>query len=260
MARSLIVATLFLLAAIAPAQAQITLRFSPADTTIAPDGSGRLSLMLDEALTVRTIDVRIAFDPAVVTSLGGSGGQLFSSSGFQLFQQFQDSAPGEWYGFTVVIGAGDFITGPGELYYWDFEAAGLGVSAITDVQTYMSDGNGDWYPETVVTPNSITVANPTSAVGDLPSLRGDLRLWPNPFNPRTSIGFELDQPGWVELAVFDIRGRKVAVLQNGLAPAGKFERSWDGLDTNGLAQPGGVYLFRLETPAGRLATRGVLLK
>ena len=89
--------SLVLLAGIVPAYAQVTLRFSPPDTTIAPDGSGRLSIMLDDAITVRTIDVRVAFDETVVRSMGGTGGALFTDSGFQLFPGFENSAPGEWY-------------------------------------------------------------------------------------------------------------------------------------------------------------------
>ena len=52
---------------------------------------------------VRTIDVRVAFDPAVVRSLGGTGGQLYIDSGFQLFQGFTPVLlPGE----NIAQGAG----------------------------------------------------------------------------------------------------------------------------------------------------------
>jgi hypothetical protein len=242
------------------ANAQITLRFSPQDTTIAPGNTGRLSIMLDEAINVRTIDLRVSFDPTIVGSLGGAGGALYTDSGFQLFQGFEESAPGEWYGYTVIIGADDYIVGPGELYYWDFEALVEGTSPVTDVQTYMSAGDGTWYEDVVISPTTIIVGDPLSAVEDLPSYDQGLRLWPNPFNPRTEIFVELDQAGWVELGVYDLSGRQVVVLHQGLAPAGTFTRTWDGFDSRGLAQPGGVYLFRLATPAGPSGIKGVLLK
>lgn len=252
--------SLVLLAGIAPAHAQVTLRFSPADTTIAPGGSGRLSIMLDDTLTVRTIDVRVAFDPAIVRSMGGTGGALFTDSGFQLFQGFEDSAPGEWYGYTIVIGSEDVVVGPGELYYWNFEAVNIGVTPVTDVQTYLAVGDGTWYEDVTITATSIIVGDPVSVVPDLPEPAGRIRLWPNPFNPRTELGFDLDRAGWVELAVYDVRGRQVAVLFDGTAPVGPFSSSWDGQNADGLAQPGGVYLFSLVTSAGRSTTRGVLLK
>lgn len=257
---STVTVLIVLLAGIAPVHAQIVLRFSPPDTTIAPDGDGQLSIMLDEAIDVRTIDIRISFDPTVIQSLGGTGGQLFTQAGFQLFQGFEESAPGEWYGFTVVIGADDYVFGPGELFTWDFEALAEGVSAITDVQTYMAAGDGTWYSETIIDGTTITVADPLSPVTDLPALRTGLNVWPNPFNPRTEVGFELDRSGWVYLAVFDIKGRRVAVLHDGSTPSGPFSCTWNGKDTSGTTQPGGVYLFRMTTPTGNSVTKGLLLK
>ncbi len=242
------------------AYAQIALRFSPQDTTVAPGGGGRLSIMIDDAVDIRTIDLRVAFDTTVVRSLGGGDGALFTESGHQLFSGFEESAPGEWYGYTVIMGAGDHVMGPGELYYWDFEAVAEGVSPITDVQTFMAANDGSWYDDVTITATTVTVADSVSAVPDIPGLRSNLRLHPNPFNPRTEIFFDLTQSGWVELTVYDIRGHQVVVLHDGTAPAGEFKTSWDGLDSSGLAQPGGVYLFRMSTPAGRSVTKGVLLK
>lgn len=243
-----------------PSFAQITLRFFPPDTTIAPGTTGRLSIMLDEAVDVRTIDARVAFDTTIVHSVTGTGGALFVDSGFQLYQGFENSAPGEWYGFTVIIGAADFIMGPGELYVWDFEANSEGTSPVTDVETFMAAGDGTWYENVSLTQTTITVGDPLSTVPGSPVPTEEMRLWPNPFNPRTEIAFDLDRDDWILLTVHDIRGRRVAVLHEGTASAGPFTCSWDGLGTDGLAQPGGVYLFNLVTSAGRSATRGVLLK
>jgi hypothetical protein len=255
-----VLALLALLLAGSAAYAQITLRFSPADTTIALGNTGRLSIMLDDAIDVRTIDLRVSFDPTIVGSLGGGSGELYTSSGFQLFEGFENSTPGEWYGYTIIIGAEDYIIGPGELYYWEFETLIEGESPVTDVQTYMSAGDGTWYDEVVIAPTTIIVGDPLSSVHDLPGRRQEMRLWPNPFNPRTEIVCEVDQGGWTQLAVYDLRGRQVTVLHEGVVEAGPFSCTWDGLDSRGLAQPGGVYLFRLVTPAGPSGIKGVLLK
>ena len=243
-----------------PAFGQVTLRFAPADTTIAPGTTGRLSIMLDEALPVRTIEARVMFDTTIVRSVTGTGGALYTESGFQLFQDFQETAPGEWYGGTAIIGAGDLIMGPGELFVWEFEANNEGTTPVTDVETYLSAGDGTWYSDVSLTSTTVTVGDPLSAVPEVPAPPGAILLWPNPFNPRTEIAFELPAGGRVELAVFDVRGRQVAVLHDGDAPAGYFNCSWDGRDADGLAQPGGVYLFSLMTSTGRSVTRGVLLK
>jgi len=65
--------------------------------------------------------------------------------------------------------------------------------------------------------------------------------YPNPFNPSTSIAYQLKTAGQVKLSVYDILGREVAVLADGVQGAGAHEVRFDG---NGLAS--GVYIYRLQ--------------
>ena len=76
---------------------------------------------------------------------------------------------------------------------------------------------------------------------------------PNPFNPSTVVGFQLSVFGKTQLAVYDALGRRVAVLVDGMLPAGRHSVRFDG---SGLAS--GVYLIRLES-GGKVATRKMVL-
>lgn len=78
---------------------------------------------------------------------------------------------------------------------------------------------------------------------------------PNPFNPSTQIRFSLLTTHNARLTVFDILGREVAVLVDGVLPAGTHSVRFDA---TGLAT--GVYLYRLETAAGVQVRRMVLMK
>jgi hypothetical protein len=68
---------------------------------------------------------------------------------------------------------------------------------------------------------------------------------PNPFNPRTSIQFDLDRSQSVQLTIFDLRGRVVRQLTSGLRPSGRHSEIWDGTDDAGHRVSTGVYLLRL---------------
>jgi hypothetical protein len=68
---------------------------------------------------------------------------------------------------------------------------------------------------------------------------------PNPFNPRTTIRFDLPAAGPVRLAVYDVAGRLVRVLVEGERAAGSYEAVWDGRDASGRSAPSGSYLARL---------------
>ncbi|QXD15532.1 T9SS type A sorting domain-containing protein [Rhodocaloribacter litoris] len=77
---------------------------------------------------------------------------------------------------------------------------------------------------------------------------------PNPFTSSTSLHFTLPAASSVTLRIYDVLGREVATLLDGFLPAGHHEVSFTA-----ERLPGGVYFYRLETPAGR-QTRGMVLR
>jgi hypothetical protein len=74
-----------------------------------------------------------------------------------------------------------------------------------------------------------------------------LRAAPNPTPGRTEFAFSLPRDQHVELAVFDVAGRRVATLVDGTLAAGRHGQTWDGRDRGGRDQPSGVYIYRLRT-------------
>jgi hypothetical protein len=79
--------------------------------------------------------------------------------------------------------------------------------------------------------------------------------YPNPFNPATTLTFDLPQAGKVKLAVYDLLGREVSVLVDGTMRAGQQRVTFDA---SGL--PSGVYVYRLEAGNSRQAKKLVLLR
>ena len=83
---------------------------------------------------------------------------------------------------------------------------------------------------------------------------------PNPFNPRTTIHFELPHSGAVDLAVFDVAGRRVATLASGAMEPGRYDVAWEGRDDAGLPVAGGLYFYQLVTDGKTLTKKMVMLK
>lgn len=83
---------------------------------------------------------------------------------------------------------------------------------------------------------------------------------PNPFNPRTRIGFTLPEDGFAELAVYDAAGRCIVTLVHAWRPAGTHWVEWDGRDAQGRAVASGVYYSTLRTERGRWMRRTTLLR
>lgn len=88
----------------------------------------------------------------------------------------------------------------------------------------------------------------TTGVGDsTPAAARLLPCTPNPFNPRTTLRFDLPAAGNIRLAVYDVAGRLVRVLAEGERAAGSYEVAWDGRDAGGRGLASGNYFARLET-------------
>ncbi len=84
--------------------------------------------------------------------------------------------------------------------------------------------------------------------------------YPNPFNPRTTIAFEVDRPRDLTLSIHDLRGRKIVELIAGSFQAGRHEVQWGGLTDSGAMAPSGVYLIRLHGQGIESSQTATLLK
>jgi hypothetical protein len=82
--------------------------------------------------------------------------------------------------------------------------------------------------------------------------------FPNPFNPKTVISFEIEQRAKVSLKVYDNQGRFIHSLLNNTFHAGVHTVSWNGRNSRGETVSAGVYFYTLETE-GFTATRKMIL-
>ncbi len=94
----------------------------------------------------------------------------------------------------------------------------------------------------------------------IPSSFDLVRNYPNPFNPTTTIEYQLGGRGQVTLAVFDALGREVKTLMTGTADAGSYKLTWDGRDNINRLLSSGVYFVRLQTTRSSRLVKTILLK
>ncbi|MCP4573882.1 MAG: right-handed parallel beta-helix repeat-containing protein [bacterium] len=84
---------------------------------------------------------------------------------------------------------------------------------------------------------------------------------PNPFNPQTTIVYELPEPATVTLRIYDPRGRLIQVLEDRVfRGSGRHEAVWLGRDLRGRTVATGVYLCRLEAGRFRDTRRMTLIR
>jgi hypothetical protein len=101
---------------------------------------------------------------------------------------------------------------------------------------------------------------PTSAP-EIATLRTDLSAaWPNPFNPRTTVSFTLQDTGPTQLMVFNLRGERIRTLVGQALAAGRHDVVWDGRDDRGSAVASGNYVVELRHGAVRATRKLTLVK
>ncbi len=81
---------------------------------------------------------------------------------------------------------------------------------------------------------------------------------PNPFIAGADFSIQLGHPGRVRVAVYDVRGREVAVLDTSDRPAGTYTIRWDGRGRAGQPAPAGVYFINVRDAAGVTSSRKVV--
>lgn len=84
--------------------------------------------------------------------------------------------------------------------------------------------------------------------------------YPNPFNPATTINFNLKAESHVELNIFDIKGHKIRTLVSEQVPAGAHSTVWNGKDDRGNIVSSGLYFYKIEAGSYTETKKMILVK
>ncbi len=150
------------------------------------------------------------------------------------------------------------------LDHWNDDAVwGLGM------EPYM----GPWQelrypPQHVMFPRSIDLAFALRSTagtdvpeGAAPQPYGLFQNVPNPFNPKTSVSYQVpDGGGHIAVEVYDVNGRHVRTLVDGFQSQGLKSIEWDGTDDDGRPMATGVYFYRMSGPGVESSRKMLLLK
>jgi hypothetical protein len=144
-----------------------------------------------------------------------------------------------WKFFSITLGA---LTGPGR--------------QLTDFIVRQADSaamSGRLYFDDIQL--NATITGITQHAGAAPLLYQLGQNFPNPFNPTTTIGFEVPFRTHLKLTVFDVLGQEVATIANGEYEAGIYRLAW-----NASSMPSGVYFYRIEASGYVNTQKMVLMK
>ncbi|MCH7498231.1 MAG: Ig-like domain-containing protein [Candidatus Marinimicrobia bacterium] len=84
--------------------------------------------------------------------------------------------------------------------------------------------------------------------------------YPNPFNPATTLVYDLPRASPVRLTIYNLRGQPVRELVKGMVAAGRHQAVWDGTDGGGQPVASGVYIVRLQAGSANSSRKLILSK
>jgi hypothetical protein len=108
---------------------------------------------------------------------------------------------------------------------------------------------------------SFTITDISTNEGAIPTEFALGQNFPNPFNPTTTLRFDLPKEALVTMEIYNIQGIRIRTLLKGESvSAGRHSLMWDGRDENGFDVPSGVYLYRISAGDFHSGKKMTLLK
>ncbi|HRY84513.1 MAG TPA: T9SS type A sorting domain-containing protein [Candidatus Cloacimonadota bacterium] len=133
------------------------------------------------------------------------------------------------------------LTEPGIYFYW--------------LENVDLDGGNNIYG-----PAQVNFTSPGGDSPELPIVEGINRIYPNPFNPQTSIRFGLETAAKVRILIYNNRGQIVRSLLSSNLSRGNHGLEWNGQDDAGRPCSSGLYLLRLQAGSKSYSKKMMLLK
>lgn len=130
----------------------------------------------------------------------------------------------------------------GTYYYW--------------LQSMDLDGSACFFGPVSV---AFSIGGEASSPG-IPTITQLENAYPNPFNPSTTIHYQLKDPGKVEIAIYNVKGHRVHSFSRYHDAAGRYSIIWDGWDDSGNALASGLYLYKMRSGSYSAIKKVVLQK
>jgi FlgD Ig-like domain/Carboxypeptidase regulatory-like domain len=159
--------------------------------------------------------------------------------------------------YTDETGAFELTLRPGNYEVFVDGSSQFGESEVIESLEFNSDSDMNVRLGTGLLDSD---GDPEASLPELPKAFQLGCNYPNPFNPSTTINYDVVQPTQVTLAVYNIRGRLIKTLVERLVDAGTHTVQWNGKDSSGRAVASGVYFYRMQADGFNRVRKMVLLK
>jgi len=231
--------------------------------------------LLDDYHNYRDVDAagtgdhRIAFTAWGTTGTATSNDQTFPGVETTVYEKFG----GDGYIMEARIALdslaldGDINVQLGTMMPLSINCNDMDPGNSDETRTLQANWGGSSNDEGWLRPGSwgfMEVIDPTTDVADgtaaVPKRFHLSESYPNPFNPSTTLAYELAKYSEVKIVVYDMLGKQIKTLINGSKAAGAYTAKWDGTNDAGLRVASGLYFCKMITPDYSRTVKMTLIK
>ena len=206
------------------------------------DGRQAIPVLLDGQGLIAGAQVTFTFDPTALQV--GTPQFVGEASGLALDSAVQDGTLRVIvYSLSTTQGVG---TGTTPMLLIPVTLRGDGEAALTLAELTLVNRQAQVVPVTMGT--STVAVTKYDAAGPSAFALGEAR--PNPFNPSTTIAYEVPQQANITLTVYNLLGQEVIRLVDQVQTPGRYRAVWNARNAQGLPVASGVYMYRLTSSSG----------
>ena len=230
-----------------PLAEQVAFRFEQSQTRN-PDGTVQISIVLDNSATVLK-GMRLTVDYGARNQLVrvDQGSLLRNCDG--AFLGTLVAEPGRVHVDIAALGIGRALEGSGEVARLVIRPGEGEAVSVRLAKADLRDVN-----------NERDVIEAAGA-GDtfVPTVSSLHQNRPNPFNPVTTVSYDVATPGVVSIRIYNVSGQLVRTLLDEFKGVGRYQAVWDGRNDNGATVTTGVYFYRMTATGFATQTKKMLL-
>ena len=230
------------------------LKLERADLRRSEDGILKLQVKLSQTENLKGYGFVLQYDPAkyeFVEALEGEGHLLDTGSGQPTLFLSSNRTPGR-LALGSMKGDGESAQGEGRVVEVTFKAIDTPLPSDFQIaEGILVDLEG----------NIDEIQN--VEIGDLRAVPQEFGLdqnVPNPFNPSTTIGYQLPEQAHAKLVIYNVLGQEVRTLVDEALDAGFYTTNWDSRDQHGRKLASGIYIYRIQAGNYAQIRRMMLLK
>jgi regulation of enolase protein 1 (concanavalin A-like superfamily) len=230
-----------------PLAERVAFRFETAQTR-SPDGTVQISVVLDNS-AIDLKGIRLTVDYGVGNQLVRVEQGALLRGGGSKFVGTLPAEPGRVHVDIAALGIGTAFEGSGELVRLVIRPGDAEVVSVRFDGADLRDVN-----------NKREVSETTGGSDALvPTVSSLHQNRPNPFNPVTTVSYDVATPGMVSIRIYNVSGQLVRTILDEFKGVGRHEAVWDGRNDHGATVTSGVYFYRMTAPGFATQTRKMLL-